>query len=393
MIARLDAALTIASRAGSVINGCTDDELNEIPLPDTRTKSVGRMQICVATSCAEIPRTPLVEQPLERATALTVCADAAGVAHTIAANRTRALITDEQSRLRSAIQRTARGRAVAFTRARHRLGAPTMNLRTLIARIGLGKLNSLTKYPSILTYHALGERGRLQPERNRLFLEGQRVVVTEKIDGTNTRIVLLPHTGEFLIGSREEWLHARGDLVCNPALGIVEAVRAIAEQCASVLADERAAPSILAIYGEVYGGKVSAASKEYTAGDATRFGFRVFDAWREDIDALATRSETLSPEQLAAWREDGAQRWLDDAALEALATTIGVARTPRIDALAPPEGIDETFAWLKATLPRSLAPLSDAANGHPEGLVVRTHDRGVIAKIRYEDYERASRSR
>lgn len=266
-----------------------------------------------------------------------------------------------------------------------------MNLRALVARIGLAKLNSLTKYPSILTYHALGDRGRLRPERNRVFSAAERVIVTEKIDGTNTRIVLFPHTGEYLIGSREEWLHARGDLVSNPALGIVEAVRAIAERCASALAVAEGAPSVLAVYGEVYGGKVTAASKEYTAGDAGRFGFRVFDAWREDLESLAVRSEKLTPEQLAAWREDSKQAWLDEAALAALSETIGVDRTPRIEASAPPEGVAETFAWLKATLPKTLAPLSEGANGHPEGLVVRANDRSVIAKIRYEDYERTVR--
>lgn len=267
-----------------------------------------------------------------------------------------------------------------------------MNLRSLIDRISLGTLNSLTKYPSILTYHALGERGRLRPERNRTFAPAQRVIVTEKIDGTNTRIVLLPHTGEYLIGSREEWLHARGDLVCNPALGIVDAVRVIAERCASALADPSGAPSIIAIYGEVYGGKVTAASKEYTAGDVERFGFRVFDAWREDIAALAARSETLTPEQRAAWREDARQPWLDEDALARLALAIGVERTPRIEASAPPEGVPETFAWLRHTLPRSLASLADGATGQPEGLVVRTHDRSVIAKIRHEDYARSEKA-
>ena len=31
-----------------------------------------------------------------------------------------------------------------------------------IRQIDLGKLNSMTKYPSILTYHALGDKGVLQ---------------------------------------------------------------------------------------------------------------------------------------------------------------------------------------------------------------------------------------
>lgn len=106
VIARLDAARTIASRAESVINGCTDDELYEMPRPDTRTKSVGRMQICVATSCAEIPRTPEVEQPLVRATVPTVCARADEAQRTTANANTTGLIVDQHNRITAARQRS-----------------------------------------------------------------------------------------------------------------------------------------------------------------------------------------------------------------------------------------------------------------------------------------------
>jgi hypothetical protein len=263
-----------------------------------------------------------------------------------------------------------------------------MNLRALVDRVGLHKLNSLTKYPSILTYHALGERGRLRSERNRVFDADARVVVTEKLDGTNTRIVLLPETGEFLIGSREEWLHARGDVVSNPALGIVEAVRTTALRTAERLSDRR---GLVAIYGEVYGAKVTASSKEYTAGDPSLVGFRVFDAWSEPLEAIVDRLDTHTPERLSAWREDSLQPWLDEDALAQIARTIEVELAPRVEATAPPEGVADTLAWLERTLPRSLAPLSERASGQPEGLVVRTVSRSVIAKIRYEDYRRSTR--
>lgn len=54
------------------------------------------------------------------------------------------------------------------------------------------------------------------------------VTLTEKVDGTNSRIIVLPD-GSYLIGSREELLYARGDLIGNPALGIVDALRDVAE--------------------------------------------------------------------------------------------------------------------------------------------------------------------
>ncbi len=56
-----------------------------------------------------------------------------------------------------------------------------------IRQVDLGKLNSMTKYPSILTYHALGDKGLLQ-ETVQIPFEG-RVIGTEKVDGTNTRLI------------------------------------------------------------------------------------------------------------------------------------------------------------------------------------------------------------
>lgn len=54
----------------------------------------------------------------------------------------------------------------------------------------LSYLNSMTKYPSIPTYHKLNEKGILTAERNVIFDEP--VFATEKIDGTNARILLIP---------------------------------------------------------------------------------------------------------------------------------------------------------------------------------------------------------
>src|ERR1051326_571600 len=71
----------------------------------------------------------------------------------------------------------------------------------------LARLNSATQYPSILTYHALGERGRLTEDRTTDFstVNPDDVEVTEKIDGTNARIIIPPRRmGGALIGSRTE---------------------------------------------------------------------------------------------------------------------------------------------------------------------------------------------
>ena len=114
--------------------------------------------------------------------------------------------------------------------------------------LDLAKLNSATKYPSIPTYHALGEKGALLDET--VDFDGQPLIATEKVDGINSRIILMPD-GCYLIGSREELLHARGDLIHNPALGIVETLKQTAERMVELVSTP--ADTITVVYLETYG--------------------------------------------------------------------------------------------------------------------------------------------
>src|ERR1043165_1712275 len=91
----------------------------------------------------------------------------------------------------------------------------------------LAAVNSMTKYPSIPTYHALDPRnGNLTDET--VPFNGP-VFGTEKIDGANARIILLSDD-TYLLGSREELLYAKGDLIENPSQGIVTALKPVAEK-------------------------------------------------------------------------------------------------------------------------------------------------------------------
>src|SRR5258707_1015756 len=116
-----------------------------------------------------------------------------------------------------------------------------------IRHVDLGKFNSLTKYPSILTYHTLGDKGVLQ-DLVQIPFTG-RVVGTEKVDGTNARLVFCPD-GSVVVGSREDLLWERRDLIGNPSMGIVEAVRDAVRRLYEALCD----PMCIAVYYvEVFG--------------------------------------------------------------------------------------------------------------------------------------------
>jgi hypothetical protein len=248
----------------------------------------------------------------------------------------------------------------------------------------LGVLNSMTKYPSIPTYHTLDPKNGNLIEGETIAFPGT-VLGTEKVDGTNARIISLPD-GNFLLGSREELLYAKGDLIGNPAQGIVAALREVASGLAPVDGDV-----VRVHFLEVYGGKVTAASKQYTGTKAV--GFRLFDvAVIDDYRAVLAKDAA----SVSTWRDAGGQPYLDEDALTATAERDGFTLTPRlftVDGAELPTALDKTRAFLAEHLPVTLSALDGDAGGQPEGIVLRGRDRAVIAKARFADYDRTLRRR
>ncbi|HEY3452096.1 MAG TPA: RNA ligase family protein [Myxococcales bacterium] len=245
--------------------------------------------------------------------------------------------------------------------------------------LDLRKLNSMTKYPSIETLHVI-EKGRLQ-ERSNGALPAAKVVATEKVDGTNTRIICFPDRS-YLIGSREELLHFRGDLVFNPTLGIVEAVREVAER----LSARAEADRLVVWFGETYGGSIQSAG-QYTAEHRT--GFRVFDVMVLSAALVATRLG-LELDAIARWRDGGGQPFVSDEELAARTTERHLQRTPVLwegEGAALPATLAATFEFLRTKAPSTRCRI-DTGTGSAEGLVLRTEDRRWIRKARFEDYER-----
>ncbi len=233
----------------------------------------------------------------------------------------------------------------------------------------LDKINSMTKYPSILTYHAMGAKGILKNEVQIPFDEP--ALLTEKIDGVNGRIIVFPD-GRYIIGSRDELLYAKGDLIGNPQLGIIETLKPVAERLASC--DE-----ITVYYLEVYGGRAGNNSKQYSKKGT--MGCRLFDvATIPDADTVLG----MSVEKIASWRDHGGQKFWSENELDQL----DLPKTPRLGVGEIPMGLEETYEWMKRVITVTQAPLDDSALGRPEGIVARTMDRSVITKLRFEDYER-----
>lgn len=257
-----------------------------------------------------------------------------------------------------------------------------MNEALNIKTADLSKLNSMTKYPSIPTYHVLDPKtGQLTEEHHDMSGE---LIVTEKIDGANSRLILLPD-GNYLICSREELLYAKGDIIGNPSLGIAEVLKPITNK---IYVHEQTNPVVL--YFETYGGKVSANSKQYTG--IKQVSVRLFD-YAVFTDAGQMLNEKPI-EFFSIWRERDTSRFFIESHLQAISKNCDLPLAPRLDVAVPlPDTIADTYEWLKAVISKTRCALDDGAGMRPEGVVVRNLDRSKIVKIRFEDYERTMKKR
>lgn len=245
----------------------------------------------------------------------------------------------------------------------------------------LSSLNSATKYPEIKTYHELGQKGRLTDAVT--SFAGGAVYFTEKVDGTNGRIVLLPG-GDYLIGSREHLLYARGDRVINPAQEIVPTLKPLADNLVSngALGVKEGAR---ALFLEVYGGSIGGQAKQYTG--SGKLAYRLFDI--ADI-----REETLGweREEISEWRKGGGQSFVPVAELRSLASRCDITTVPYVGLMLAGRGMpqthQETYDFLAEKIPVTNVGLDENAKGAPEGLVLRDENRTVIRKARFADYRR-----
>lgn len=246
-----------------------------------------------------------------------------------------------------------------------------------------GTLNSASKYPSIPTYHEIDPaNGLLRPTA--VNFPGNIVVSTEKVNGTSGRIVFTDD-GDWFIGSREELLYARIDRIINPALSIVPVLKPLAER----LAAEGMRPNpglIRVIFAEVYGKGIGGAWKQYTAPSAGNTGYRLFDVAHVEKAVLEWPRERIS-----GWRERGGQNFLSEPGLLNFAKGWQIPLVPRLGdtfSSSLPRDLEGMEEFLKTNLVYTQAALDGGALGRPEGIVFRNVDRSVIAKARFEDYQR-----
>lgn len=258
----------------------------------------------------------------------------------------------------------------------------------------INKLNSITKYPSILTYHNLGPKGSLVNTlvEDKSFGDND-VYITEKIDGTNSRAVIFTDNNgsveDYLIGSREDFIFAMGDRIINPALGIVDNLKPIVDTIA-LLGEKKLQPnSMYCLYGETYGGKINNAKQYSTQGN---YGLRIFDLFilsKNEVEELLD----MIIDHIATWRENDGQPFVSVDVLKEFCKQYCLNIVPYItiaNGTEIPLTLQEVWNWLQQ-YENSNATIDDTGNGKSEGVVVRFADRSFIRKIRFEDYNRTKK--
>lgn len=275
-------------------------------------------------------------------------------------------------------------------------------------KLGVDKLNTLTKYPSILTYHELGERGRLNEVLNNVqpneeLKELEVVFVTEKIDGTNFRIIV--NKNGYIIGSREHLLHAKEDLIIsdpwvNAAIPYAERLLSIVKgfdtkQEVNIGLDINE-DTVFVFYGELYGANIGRAARNYTD-DKDVFNFRLFDiAYINNLSDILISCKNI--DEVHNIRENERkffsvfeQVWFDNLNIS---TSLNEDKLIQfVPFLASrfwtqiPKTLEGIYEFLKKFDTTKVA-IGEKEAGRSEGIVIRSDDRRFIRKVRFEDYER-----
>lgn len=247
------------------------------------------------------------------------------------------------------------------------------------------RIHHLTKYPSIENYHSMDA---LTTE----FNDNESVFVSEKVDGANVRIVLQfdgdGSLKDFFVGSRYNILYAAGDRNFIDELGIVQSIRSrfpllFSDGIAPINLSIKQ-PALAVIFGELYGGKIGKAAKQYSA-DESVTDYRIFDV---ATIPLPDMSEPFDAQKVGDYRDENLQ-FLQQNTLEFIEVK-GAGFAPTILTVTGsrlPKTPVETKGWLEVAIPKTQCNLG-GGQGKAEGVIVRNANRSKIAKIRFENYRK-----
>lgn len=255
-------------------------------------------------------------------------------------------------------------------------------------------LNSITKYPSIPTYHKVSGRHILD-DNAETQLGHDIYHITEKLDGINIRIIVKPGE-DFFIGTRQELVYANGDRIYNDRLGIIKTVKHIGHQLMQL--DKSAFEDntcYVVVYGELIGGKVHKNSKQYTK-DKETLSFMAFDMAMLDDEYLyeSDLQLDLGPDARSAFREANYRKrcFVQQHVMMDACYQLGIGVVPNKGTVLKdnmPSTVAESKKWLiDRTKFGTMALLDGTGEGNAEGLIISDPRNQEAFKLRVQDYRR-----
>jgi len=241
------------------------------------------------------------------------------------------------------------------------------------------RLNALTRYPTVPSYHVPDAQGRPTLQVKVSFAHEPQLIISEKIAGHSIRVILTKD-GYFL-GNKTEILAWHEEIDEQPMHPILNGMRMTANHIFQSYSPKD--EGIKVFFGVFFGGSSHPHAKQYTGGDYQLNSFKLSDGFSLPANEFTTLYNSTA-EQIGEWRESNQQPFYTETSL----LGFGIPVNPRLRSSAPPVHVAATLAWMQHTLPKSKACLSYLAPGKPNGILIRTPNRSKIAKLSFAEYEK-----
>ena len=264
-----------------------------------------------------------------------------------------------------------------------------------IEKYGLDKMNSLSKFPSILPFHKIGKRGGVTEELNpidQIFLHQEKLgklFITEKIDGIASRAIV--YKNDYLLADKNNFVYAKGDRIYQSI--IIDQMKETVEEFIKRNPDPE---KVHVIYGITYGYKIGNGTDLYIYNDSKKRDFRIFDIYSMGVFEF-NNILGQSTKSIIDWRESNKQEFWNYTDLMDFCDGSNVKIVPVLETdiflKDIPDKVDYAFTWLKK-FKASKAILDGDINvnnqgskyGQSKGIVIRNNDRSFIRQLLFEEY-------
>lgn len=234
------------------------------------------------------------------------------------------------------------------------------------------ELNGMTKFPSIYPLHEFIRVGKKMLAHGEPIhsIKDKEFDITEKIDGTNIRIIIHRNCNEVFIGGRGELLAYNKDLLYNDKYGVIDIINKTFDE--KILDSFHKSSfwdgnEFLILYGELFGKGIQKRGKQYNAEGRD---FRLFAVRSLTIETINVFKSISRENWHSVRRKNTSMRFFPFGDVLEIRDKLGLQTVPyhgtiNIDDLATPE---EVSNFIKDFTNSSIN------NARSEGIVLHSLD-------------------